>query len=132
MVAAAVDDRPEKSRYRRRIDRVKAVEKRDLSRTQTIAGSGLLGAAIAFGLYAVFISSAELDFGLLPALIVAETGTGLGLFVAAMEVSTGPLKWILAAIWLVLEFAATLIFAVLAMLLETVPILVFAIFAGCG
>ena len=49
-----------------------------------------------------------------------------------MEVSTGPLKWILAAIWLVLEFAATLIFAVLAMLLETVPILVFAIFAGCG
>ena len=126
-----MNEEPKKSRYRQRVDRLKAVRPRSFSKLEIIVGYGLLGGATALLVYVgLSVSDGVAPNGEL-ALMIATVGIVIGLFLGAIGASTGPMKWILAAIWLVLELFASLIYVVLASLAEIASAVAAALLSGC-
>jgi hypothetical protein len=127
----SIADEPKQSRYRQRIDRLKAVRPRSFSKTEIIVGYSLLGGTVALLVYVGLAVSDGVALNGQLALVIAATGIVIGLFLGAVGASIGPMKWILAAIWLVLELFASLIYVVLASLAEIASAFAAALLSGC-
>jgi hypothetical protein len=124
-------DEPKQSRFRKRVDRLKAVRPRGMSTAQIVVGYGMLGGAVGL---AVYLGSAALDgaTGSVEfALVATAVGIVIGLFLGGMGATSGPMQWILAAIWFAIELMALAVYAGVVTLLEIVPAMIAALFSGC-
>ena len=88
-----MDDEPRKSRYRQRVDRLKAVRPRSFSKTEIIVGYGLLGGTVGLLAYIGLAVSGGGTGSVEFALAATALGIVIGLFLGAMGASTGSLHW---------------------------------------
>ena len=86
-------DEPKQSRYRQRIDRLRAVRPCSFSKTEIIVGYGLLGGMVALLFYVGLAVSGGGTGSVEFALAATALGIVIGLFLGAMGASTGSLHW---------------------------------------